>query len=271
MNYKNKIQNNFEYQPFHLANLSPWPLYTSILTFQFLLSTLLFFHNYKGSVLSMYFSTLLLCYVILNWFRNIIVESTYQGNHTKKVQSGIKMGMLLFITSEIMLFFSFFWTFFHSSLAPSIWIGSIWPPVGIEIINLWHLPLLNTIILLSSGISLTWSHRALVGEGLQAAITGLVITIAWGVFFTFLQYTEYNNTYFSINDSVYGSIFFLLTGFHGFHVLLGTVLLIGCLIRLLYSQLMSSQHVGYECSIWYWHFVDIVWIFLYILIYCWGC
>ena len=268
---KNKIKTNFEHQPFHLANLSPWPLYTSILTFQLLLSFILFFHNYKNATVSIYFSIIILTYVILNWFHNIVVESTYQGNHTKKVQSGIKMGMILFITSEIMFFFSFFWTFFHSSLAPSIWIGSIWPPAGIEIISLWHLPFLNTVILLSSGVSLTWSHRALLNKSIYPAISGLLITILWGLAFTFLQYIEYKNTSFSINDSIYGSIFFLLTGFHGFHVILGTMLLIVCLIRLYNYHFLSNQHVGYECSIWYWHFVDVVWIFLYILVYCWGC
>jgi len=271
MKIKNKILINTEHQPFHLANPSPWPLYASLLTFQLLLSTLLFFHNFAGAISSMYFSLVIFLYVVFAWFYNIVIESTFQGNHTKKVQSGLRMGMVLFITSEVMFFFSFFWCFFHSSLAPSIWIGNIWPPVGIEIISLWHLPFLNTVILLSSGVSLTWSHRLLLTGGVKASIQGLALTIAWGVLFTFLQYTEYKNTSFSINDSIYGSIFFLLTGFHGFHVLLGTALLIVCLIRFYYHHFLVSQHIGFECSIWYWHFVDVVWIFLYILVYCWGC
>ena len=268
---KNKVSKNFEHQPFHLANPSPWPLYTSIYTFQLLLSILLFFHNFFSAVSYFYFSTILLVYVICLWFYNIIIESTFQGNHTKKVQSGLKMGMVLFITSEVMFFFSFFWGFFHCSLAPSIWIGNIWPPIGIEFISMWHLPILNTVILLSSGVSLTWSHRLLVSNRIKPTIEGLVLTVFWGVLFSLLQYTEYKNTSFSINDSISGSIFYLLTGFHGLHVLLGTTLLIVCLLRFYFHHFLAKQHVGYECSIWYWHFVDVVWIFLYILVYCWGC
>jgi cytochrome c oxidase subunit 3 len=271
VNVKNKILWNVEHQPFHLANPSPWPLFCSILVFQFLLTLLLFFHNYSNIINKIFFGTLILIFIICLWFYNIIIEATFQGNHTKKVQKGLKMGMILFITSEIMFFFSFFWCFFHSSLAPSIWIGNVWPPIGVEFINFWHLPLLNTIILLSSGVSLTLAHRLLVFGDTVKVIEGLLLTIAWGLFFTFLQYTEYKYTTFSINDSVYGSIFFLLTGFHGFHVILGTILLISCLLRFYFGHFIAVQHIGFECSIWYWHFVDVVWIFLYLLIYCWGC
>jgi cytochrome c oxidase subunit 3 len=284
LSLRNNILVNNESQPFHLVDISPWPLYTSILAFQLVINFILFFNKFS-TIIGLYYSILFLLIIICNWFYNIIIESTYQGHHTQKVQKGLKMGMFLFILSEIMLFFSFFWAFFHSSLAPTIWIGCVWPPLGIEFISPWHLPLLNTAILLSSGVSLTWSHRALVISEFNTelknlpffknisndVINGLFITILWGLLFTFLQYIEYQNTSFSFNDSVYGSVFFILTGFHGFHVILGTTLLIVAFIRIYYHHLFSTQHVGYECSIWYWHFVDVVWIFLYFLIYIWGC
>lgn len=268
---KNQISWYREHQPFHLANPSPWPLYTSLFTVQLLFSFLFFFHNFLSANFFMLQSFFFLIFTICLWFYNIIIESTYQGNHTKKVQSGLRSGMVLFICSEVMFFFSFFWGFFHCSLAPSIWIGNIWPPIGIGFIKWQDLPLLNTVILLSSGVSLTWSHRLLVVNKFKVLIFGLALTVLWGLIFTFLQYSEYNQTSFSINDSVYGSIFFLLTGFHGFHVILGTTLLIVCWARFFFNQFLATQHIGYECSIWYWHFVDVVWIFLYFLIYCWGC
>jgi cytochrome c oxidase subunit 3 len=278
---KNKININYENQPFHLVSNSPWPLLVSFTALQFVLNLLLFLNKFLF-LGGLYLSFISLVFVISNWFYNIVLESTYQGHHTKKVQTGLKMGMLLFILSEVMFFFSFFWAFFHSSLAPTIWIGCVWPPLGIEIISPWHLPLLNTVILLSSGVSLTWSHRALLISRLlntkslnqsntKAVVDGLVITIIWGLTFTLLQYIEYRNTSFSFNDSIYGSIFFILTGFHGFHVILGTTLLLVSYIRIYYYHLFPTQHIGYESSIWYWHFVDVVWIFLYFLIYIWGC
>ena len=268
---KNNIKKYSENHPFHLVTVSPWPFFSSLFTFQFLVGFVSYLQNFINFN-ALFFMFFLVSLIVATWFDNIIWEATFYGYHTKKVQKGIKFGMILFITSEIMLFFSFFWAFFHSSLAPSIWINCIWPPIGIDIISYLHLPLLNTIILLSSGISLTLSHRALIfGKNLKHVIYSLELTIFLGLYFTLLQYLEYNNTFFTINDSIYGSVFYMLTGFHGFHVILGTLLLIISLLRLYSYQFFSHQHVGYECAIWYWHFVDVVWIFLYILIYYWGC
>lgn len=268
---KNNIKKDSEHHPFHLVTVSPWPLFSSIFAFQFLIGFVSYLNNYI-SYLSFFLYFFFISLIAAIWFNNIVWEATLCGYHTKKVQKGLKLGMVLFIASEIMLFFSFFWAFFHSSLAPSIWIGCIWPPIGIDIISYTHLPLLNTIILLSSGVSLTLSHRSLIyGKNLSYIIYSLELTIFLGIYFTILQYIEYNNTFFTINDSVYGSVFYMLTGFHGFHVLLGTFLLIVSLLRLYSYQFFNYQHIGYECAIWYWHFVDVVWIFLYILIYYWGC
>ena len=267
---KNFNQYKNERHPFHLVDRSPWPLLASLSALQLVLSLTLCFYQYENCLTYLHFATFCLIFIVYQWFKDIIIESTFQGKHTKKVQKGLKMGMLLFIVSEIMFFFSFFWAFFHSSLAPTIWIGCVWPPLGIETINYLHLPLLNTIILLSSGVSLTWSHRAIVNNDRLSTIYGLIITILWGILFTLLQFYEYKHSTFSINDSVYGSVFFLLTGFHGFHVIMGTVLLIVSLFRQYYYHFLNNQHIGFESSIWYWHFVDVVWIFLYIFLYCWG-
>jgi len=178
--------------------------------------------------------------------------------------------MVLFIVSEIMFFFSFFWAFFHFSLAPSIWIGGVWPPKDFPVLNPWLLPLFNSVILVSSGVSVTWAHRAIVNGNRSDVIIGLIITICWGVLFTGCQYIEYIDAPFSIRDNVYGSIFFLLTGFHGAHVLIGTAFLFVCLIRHINYHFLDTQHIGLEAAIWYWHFVDVVWLFLFCTIYIWG-
>jgi cytochrome c oxidase subunit 3 len=190
------------------------------------------------------------------------------------------MGMLLFIASEIMFFFGFFWAFFHSSLNPSIWIGAIWPPIGITALDAWGIPFLNTIILLSSGFLLTDAHWHLVNrkdvipfvvtnitETQEELLTAMDWTVILGIIFTLLQVQEYLGSSFSINSGIYGSVFFLLTGFHGFHVFIGTLLLSVCIIRITYGHFVSYHHVGFEVSAWYWHFVDVVWIFLFIFLY----
>jgi cytochrome c oxidase subunit 3 len=186
------------------------------------------------------------------------------------VQQGLRSGMILFIVSEIMFFVAFFWAFFHSSLAPTVELGAIWPPKGIEVMNPFEIPLLNTVILLSSGAAVTWSHHAILASKRQDAILGLVFTIILAVVFTGLQGLEYVEAPFTISDGVYGSTFFLATGFHGFHVFVGTVFLFVCLIRLYKFHFTRTHHFGFEAAAWYWHFVDVVWLFLYVTIYWWG-
>ena len=204
------------------------------------------------------------------WFRDVVREGTFQGHHTKVVQKGLKMGMILFITSEVMFFFAFFWGFFHSSLAPTVELGSVWPPMGINVLNPWEVPLLNTAILLCSGVTVTWAHHALVAGSRSQALSGLFLTISLGVIFTMLQAFEYLEASFTIADSVYGSCFYMATGFHGFHVLVGTLFLAVCLFRLYNHHFTRQHHLGFEAAAWYWHFVDVVWLFLFVSIYWWG-
>jgi cytochrome c oxidase subunit 3 len=225
-------------------------------------------------------------FALCHWFYDIILESTFEGHHTLAVQQNIRLGMVLFIISEVMFFFSFFWAFFYLSGNPSLWIGDIWPPVGIEPFFPWGLPFLNTIILLSSGVSVTVAHKAIIYLPQTAAdfanleyraknnrhlvTRSLLATVVLGILFTLCQLFEYKTAAFSISDSIYGSIFYVTTGFHGLHVIIGTIFLCVCLGRHINYHFTSTQHVGLECAIWYWHFVDVVWLFLFILLYWWS-
>lgn len=227
-------------------------------------------HNYSSGSSIMLGGFIIVIMVMIVWWRDVIREATFQGNHTAIVQRGLRWGMILFILSEVCFFFSFFWAFFHSALAPAVELGATWPPYGIEGINPFDVPLLNTALLVASGAAVTYGHHATIAGDKHHSIVGLLITIVLGVIFTGVQAFEYIEAPFTIADSVYGSCFFVATGFHGLHVLIGTTFLFVCICRLIYNQLTSGHHVGYEASIWYWHFVDIVWIFLYVTIYWWG-
>jgi len=205
------------------------------------------------------------------WFRDVIVEATFQGFHTIAVQQALKHGMAVFLFSETMFFFGFFWCFFYMSLSPSIWIGCTWPPIGIQPINPALIPLLNTMLLISSGISASLSHKSMLRkDGRDNVKTGLIISITLGEIFTLFQLWEYSTASFSINDGIYGSIFYVATGFHGLHVLIGTTALVVSLIRHELYHFQLEHHIGFELSLWYWHFVDVIWILLYLAIYCWG-
>jgi cytochrome c oxidase subunit 3 len=259
-----------ELHGFHLVRPSPWPFLTSIILFQFVLSLLAIFRE-VGSVRALIFFFVLISLIVGMWFRDIVIEGTFQGFHTSDVQRGLRYGMCLFLLSEFMFFFSFFWCFFHVALSPSIWIGCVWPPVGIIPLNPLLLPLLNTIVLVSSGIAATYAHKCMLRtDGRQGVIYGLIYAIGLGILFTYLQLKEYMNAEFSINDGIYGSIFYVATGFHGVHVIIGTTALFVCLIRHYRYHFTVEHHLGFEFSLWYWHFVDVIWIFSYLIIYIWG-
>ncbi|CAM9338969.1 unnamed protein product [Ascophyllum nodosum] len=256
--------------PFHLVDPSPWPFVAALGGLSLTFGGVLYMHNYSGGGQLLILGIITILYVMFTWWRDIIREALFEGQHTIAVQQGLRMGMILFIVSEVMFFFAFFWAFFTSSLAPVFNIGGVWPPSGIEAISPWGLPLLNTIILLSSGASVTWAHHAIVAGSKKEALYGLAVTTIFAVIFTCLQGFEYISAPFSMSDSVYGSVFFMATGFHGFHVIIGTIFLVICTFRLYLDHFSRQRHFGFEAAAWYWHFVDVVWLFLFLSIYWWG-
>nr|YP_010448658.1 cytochrome c oxidase subunit III [Sinelater perroti]UTS56946.1 cytochrome c oxidase subunit III [Sinelater perroti] len=254
--------------PFHLVEVSPWPILSAFSAMIMMMGLIKWFHLFNPSLFILgSMNTILIMY---QWWRDITREGTMQGLHTLKVSIGLRWGMILFITSEVLFFVSFFWGFFHSSLAPSIELGMTWPPKGISTFNPIQIPLLNTLILISSGITVTWAHHSLMENNYKQTIQGLMMTVILGIYFTILQAYEYLESAFSIADSVYGSSFFMATGFHGIHVMIGTIFLSVCLLRQFLNHFSPTHHFGFEAAAWYWHFVDVVWLFLYISIYWWG-
>jgi heme/copper-type cytochrome/quinol oxidase subunit 3 len=256
--------------PFHLVDPSPWPLLTSTAAFSVTTAAVMYMQGMNGSGSFLAFSLFFLVTSMFIWWRDVIREGSFEGQHTSIVQLGLRFGMILFIASEVMFFFAFFWAFFWASLSPTPEIGSVWPPQAIEVLNAWEVPFLNTLILLSSGASVTWAHHAIVVGNRREAILALIITVSLAIVFTGLQVFEYSNAPFSISDSVYGSTFYMATGFHGFHVVIGTLFLSVCLVRLIFYHFTKQHHFGFEAAAWYWHFVDVVWLFLFISIYWWG-
>ncbi|AOL24081.1 cytochrome c oxidase subunit 3 [Erythrobacter litoralis] len=207
------------------------------------------------------------------WFKNIVVEAQ-RGDHTPVVQLHMRYGMILFIASEVMFFVGWFWAWFDFSLFPSTLtevVGGVWPPKAIEeVLDPFSLPLLNTLILLCSGTTVTWAHHSLIHGDRQGLKQGLWATIALGVLFSFIQAYEYAVAPFSFGGNTYSSAFYMATGFHGFHVIVGTIFLAVCLYRAYLGHFTPRQHFGFEAAAWYWHFVDVVWLFLFIAVYVWG-
>jgi cytochrome c oxidase subunit 3 len=266
---------------FHIVDPSPWPITVATSLFYLIFNFVHHIHEYAVPCFvqsAFYFSLFSFLFSVIFWFYDIVTEATFEGHHTQSVQNNIRYGMLLFIISEIMFFFSFFWAFFYISLSPSVWIDGFWPPIGIVCINPFGLPYFNTIILFSSGISLTYAHNALLTTEINETklqftnfrahvFYGLVQTIVLGILFTCIQLYEYTQTVFSIADGIYGSLFFVITGFHGLHVIIGTIFLLVCFFRHVFYHHLREHHVGLECAIWYWHFVDFVWLFVYLFVY----
>nr|QYF07861.1 cytochrome c oxidase subunit III [Stigmatomma silvestrii] len=253
--------------PFHLVSVSPWPIIISFSLMNNLLMTVNWFHKMNYYMLLTVPCTLMCMY---QWWRDVTRESTFQGCHTHMVYKGMRLGMILFIISEILFFLSFFWAYFHSSLTPSMELGLSWPPFGIIPFNPYDIPLLNSIVLVSSGLTVTWSHHSMLINNFNESKKSLLITIMLGIYFSMLQLFEYYESPFTISDSIYGSTFFIATGFHGLHVIIGTLFLFMCFLRMKFLHFSSKHHFGFEAAAWYWHFVDVVWLFLYISIYWWS-
>lgn len=251
---------------YHLVDASPWPLFASVSAFMFAIGLI---NSFKGSTTLLVLALISLGIVVIGWFRDITREGL-SGKHTAKVQSGLMLGVILFLMSEVMVFFSFFWAFFHASLAPSIELGGVWPPVGITAIDPWSLPLLGSMFLLGSGATCTMAHNAMVTGNKDGALAGMAATVLLGALFLVLQFNEYRLGEFTIADSVFGTTFYMTTGLHGTHVLIGVVFLSVMTLRLLTDQFTTAHHLGLEFSLWYWHFVDVVWLMVFLTFYWWG-
>ena len=261
---------SFNMHPYHLVDPSPWPVLVAIALFVLTTGTVLYFHAYKFGLVFLLFGLVFLLLVMGFWWRDVVREATFCGHHTIKVAKGLRLGVVLFIISEIMFFFSFFWAFLHSSLAPAIEIGGVWPPKGLEILNPLGIPLLNTLILLTSGATVTYTHYCIQTQARKEGLIFFAITIFFAILFTGLQVYEYIEAPFNLADGVYASTFFLATGFHGLHVIIGSTFLIVCSFRFFLYHFTPKHHVGFEAAAWYWHFVDVVWLFLFLLVYIWG-
>lgn len=249
---------------FHVLSLSLWPI---IIRIAVLVS---FIRLYLSIKVGFNILMLIAVLVIINWFKDVSRERDLLVEHRSLNNIFFKTGIILFITSEVMFFVSFFWCYFDFVLAVDFEIGRVWPPKGIQRINPFRVPLLNTIILLSSGVLITWSHFSILNNNWYIRVVRLLATLILGIYFLFVQYQEYLDATYTFISRGYGRIFFLATGFHGFHVILGCILIFGSLYRILSLSCDSLSHYNFEFSAWYWHFVDVVWLFLFIFIYWWG-
>jgi len=261
---------------FHMVDPSRWPMVGAIAAFSLAFGLVLYMHpdmvggiGEKFGILTIAPGIVLMAVTMIGWWRDVVNEATFQGHHKPIVQLGHRYGMMLFIASEVMFFVAFFWAFFDSSLFPRV-VPAVWPPEGVEAYGPWPLPALNTLILVSSGATVTWSHHRLLAGDQKGTVVWLAVTILLGIAFTGLQGYEYLHAPFSFTDGIYSSAFFMATGFHGAHVIIGSTFLTVCLFRAVRGHFTPEHHFGFEAAAWYWHFVDVVWLFLFVWIYWWG-
>jgi cytochrome c oxidase subunit III len=254
--------------PYHLVDPSPWPLAGSLAGGLLATGAVIFMHG--GGWALMVLGFLCVLTVMFVWWRDVIREAVYGGFHNPVVQIGLRFGMALFIASEVMFFSAFFWAFFSSALFPNEATGGVWPPKGIHPFDPWEFPFLNTLILLASGTTVTWAHHALLDGDRKGLIQGLIVTVLLGLSFSGFQAYEYAHASFGFTQGIFPSTFFMATGFHGAHVIIGTTFLIVCLFRAIAGHFRPDHHFGFEAAAWYWHFVDVVWLFLFICVYWWG-
>jgi cytochrome c oxidase subunit 3 len=256
---------------YHILSPSPWPLIGASSALALTGGGVMWMHAISGGTPVFLLGVLGVLATMFLWWSDVIKEA-HSGDHTPIVQLHLRYGMILFIASEVMFFVAWFWAWFDSSLFPSSVdaIGGVWPPKGMEVLNPFGFPLLNTLILLCSGTTVTWAHHALIHGDRKGLVNGLILTILLGMMFTSIQAWEYAHAPFTFKQNVYSSAFFMATGFHGAHVLIGTIFLIVCLIRAKRGDFTPRQHFGFEAAAWYWHFVDVVWLFLFICVYVWG-
>jgi len=272
-----------KHHDYHLVDPSPWPLIGAISAFVTAVGLVLTMKGLPlwGMSIGPYVfgaGIIGILYTMMSWWTDVVREATHGGFHTRVVQLHHRYGMIMFIASEVMFFVAWFWAYFDASLFANDplqfqrteVLGGTWPPKGIETFDPWHLPLLNTLILLTSGTTVTWAHHALLENDRHGLRVGLWLTIALGALFTFVQAYEYSHAAFGFKGNIYGATFFMATGFHGAHVIIGTIFLAVCLFRVYLGHFTPKQHLGFEFAAWYWHFVDVVWLFLFASIYVWG-
>jgi cytochrome c oxidase subunit 3 len=260
---------------YHLVDPSPWPLLASFALLILTIGMVMFMHKHAIGKIIAPAGFLLVLYTMYVWWRDVIKEGKVDYAHTSVVRRGLSIGMALFILSEVMFFFAFFWSFFKASLFPEMILDGawpvkegMWPPAGIETFDPWDIPFTNTLILLLSGTTVTWAHHALLENNQKEVVQGLTITVILGIIFSCIQAFEYFHAPFKFTDGIYASNFYMATGFHGFHVLIGTIFLAVCLFRAKKGHFKDGNgHLGFEFAAWYWHFVDVVWLFLYIFVY----
>lgn len=252
--------------PYQIIDPSPWPLMASFGALLLAIAGALVMHNHPKWYLLP--GALMVVASAAWWWKDVILEGR-QGAHTREVQGGLRIGMVLFIISEVLFFSAFFGSYFYSALMPNEVTGGVWPPKNITPFDPFHLPYLNTLILLLSGTTVTWAHHEILEGNTKEAFKGLIITVALGLTFTCVQAYEYLHAGFGIKDGVYGSNFYMATGFHGAHVIIGTLFLAVCAYRAWKNDFTPKAHIGFEAAAWYWHFVDVVWLFLFVSIY-WG-
>ena len=262
--------NSKQKHEFHLVDPSPWPFAAAFSAFMLTLGGVTYMHGYQVGNSLLFFGFFSLLGVFFFWWRDVVREGTFEFHHSKVVVDNLCSGMFLFIISEIMFFSPFLCSFLYIGFNAPSSIGGCWPPVGIHPMNPFGVPLLNTILLASSGATITWAHFCIKIGLKEQTFFALSATIFLALIFTGFQYKEYISSTFSITDTVFGSSFFMLTGLHGFHVIVGTTFLIVCLIRLFFDHFKLGSHLGFDFAAWYWHFVDIVWFLLYIIVYYWA-
>jgi cytochrome c oxidase subunit 3 len=260
---------------YHLVDPSPWPLLGGIAAFVIAMGGVVLWHTDVPWLF--WAGVVAVLYVMFGWWTEVINEAE-SGHHTPVVQLHHRYGMILFIASEVMFFVAWFWAYFDAAFYPDeiiqearvAFTGGMWPPQGVEVFDPWHLPLFNTLVLLLSGTTITWAHHALLENDREGLKWGLALTVLLGVLFTGVQFLEYSQAHFTFSGNIYGATFFMATGFHGFHIFIGTVFLVVCLLRAIKGHFTPKQHLGLEFAAWYWHFVDVVWLFLFAAIYVWG-
>ena len=292
-------EEHVKHHDYHLVDPSPWPVVGSVAALVLAIGAIIWMKSSGDGVFGIRGPWVFaagaagVLLTMFLWWRDVVIEGVYKGDHTPVVQLSLRYGMILFIASEVMFFFAWFWAYFDVSLFPAdvhkiadgLQIGVVgrdqvlggkWPPVPTadgtfkHPFDPWELPLFNTLVLLTSATTVTWAHHSLMTGNRRGLILGLILTICLGLLFTACQAYEYSHAGFTFAGHVYGSTFFMATGFHGAHVIIGTIFLTVILYQAIAGHFTTERHFGFEAAAWYWHFVDVVWLFLFASIYVWG-